>query len=275
MPETVSVELFIIGNEILNGDIQDTNSHWLCMEISRLGGHVARTTVVRDSIAVIAAELQAAMVRGAGLIITSGGLGPTSDDVTLSAVARALGLELRLHELALQMVKERYDELASRGILAQGGLNLPREKMAWIPQGAVPLHNPSGTAPGVMIRRGQTCIISLPGVPSELKEIFSTSLQPLLGATFGSGLSVQRTIAVLCNDESLMEPVLSRVVSDHPAVYIKSLATTIGESREIDVTLTIAGHNKTKITTQLLAAKHDLLAGLTSLGIEHRKQTDP
>ncbi|NTV38190.1 MAG: hypothetical protein HGA82_03290, partial [Anaerolineales bacterium] len=89
---------------------------------------------------------------------------PTS---TLAAIARGAGLELKLHEQARQMVKERYDEFAARGILAQGGLNAPREKMAWLPEGAVPLDNPVGTAPAVLLRTGQSAIICLPGVPSE------------------------------------------------------------------------------------------------------------
>lgn len=271
MPEAVRVELFIIGNEILIGDVQDTNTHWLCREINRLGGYVARATLVRDSIEVIAAELRAALERGADVIITSGGLGPTSDDLTLSAVARGAGLELRLHELALRMVRERYDELASEGILARGGLNQPREKMAWLPQGAVPLHNPTGTAPGVLLRHGRTDIICLPGVPSELKSIFETSLQPFLGTTFRSGLSLHRTLVVQCNDESLMEPVLSRVSGDHPAVYVKSLATAIDGNGEISISLTITGQEKNLISSLLQSALNDLQDGLTALGIGHRE----
>ncbi|HEY3309957.1 MAG TPA: competence/damage-inducible protein A [Desulfuromonadaceae bacterium] len=270
MTEPVSVEIFIIGNEILIGEIQDTNTHWLCKEINRLGGHVARATVVRDIDAVIAAELQAALVRGVDVIITSGGLGPTADDLTLAAVARGAGVELRLHEQALQMVKQRYDELAGQGILAQGGLNLPREKMAWFPEGATPLHNPVGTAPGVLFKTGQAAIISLPGVPSELKGIFSSSLQPFLHETFRGGTAAMRTITVECNDESLMEPVLSQVVKEHPSIYIKSLARTLGEAREIDITLTTVGSDHSVLETQLKAALSDLRDGLTALGIGHR-----
>jgi len=166
----VSVELFIIGNEILIGDIQDTNTHWLCKQIHSLGGQVVRVTMLRDISEIIAAETHAALFRGAKIIITSGGLGPTADDLTLAAIAKGAGLEVRLHEQALQMVKVRYDELAAQGVLAQGGLNPPREKMAWLPVGALPLHNPVGTAPGVLLHTGKTTVISLPGVPSELKE---------------------------------------------------------------------------------------------------------
>lgn len=269
MAEPVSVEIFIIGNEILIGDIQDTNTHWLCKEIDRLGGHVARATVLRDIEGVIASELQAALGRGVDVIITSGGLGPTADDLTLAAVARGAGVEWRLHDQALQMIRQRYDELTGQGILARGGLNPAREKMAWLPAGAVPLHNPVGTAPGVLLRTGKTHIISLPGVPSELKGIFCSSLQPFLQATFSGGISAMRTITVASNDESIFEPVLSRIATHHPGIYIKSLATTLGERREIDIILTCLGDDPTALNSLLDAAILELRQGLDDLAIGH------
>jgi molybdenum cofactor synthesis domain-containing protein len=267
-----SVELFIIGNELLIGEIQDTNTHWLCHEINRHGGRVDRATLLRDETFVIAAEIRAALVRAPRVIITSGGLGPTADDLTLAAVARGLDRELMLHDQALQMVRRRYDELTSQGSLSQGGLNPAREKMAWLPSGAQPLHNPVGTAPAVLLESGPTTIICLPGVPSELKGIFASSLRPFISTTFRSGLSVLRTISAQCNDESLMEPVLSRVARDHPAVYIKSLATTIEETREIDITLTSVGDDLFTLNTQLTTALNHLLQGLDDLGIGYREK---
>ncbi|MHB8058272.1 MAG: competence/damage-inducible protein A [Desulfuromonadaceae bacterium] len=270
MSEPVCVEIFIIGDEILIGDIQDTNTHWLCKEINELGGHVVRATVMRDISEVIAAEMQAALLRGADVIITSGGLGPTADDLTLEAVALGVGVEWRLHEQALQMIRQRYDELAGQGILTQGGLNPAREKMAWLPVGAAPLHNPVGTAPGVLFKAGQTTIISLPGVPSELKGIFKSSLQPFLLATFSGGMSAMRTISVQCNDESLLEPVLSRVAHDYPGIYVKSLATTIGENSEMDIIITAVGRARSELDSLLEPAVTALKTGFTGLGIGHR-----
>jgi len=226
--------------------------------------------VLRDVKDIIAMEMHSALKRGPRVIITSGGLGPTADDLTLAAVAQGTGLELRLHEQARQMVKDRYDELAAQGIMAQGGLNPPREKMAWFPDGAVPLHNPVGTAPGVQLMAGNTSIISLPGVPSELKGIFNSSLQPFLLETFVGGTSIMRTITAYCNDESLMEPALSRVSRDHPGIYIKSLATTLGVSAELDIILTAAGSDLSVLHAMVEAAMGDLQEGLTSLGIVTR-----
>jgi molybdopterin-biosynthesis enzyme MoeA-like protein len=129
------------------------------------------------------------------------------------------------------MVREQYDRFHAMGIMAQGGLNPGREKMAWLPEGGIPLYNPGGTAPGVLVRLGRTTVISLPGVPSELKGIIEASLGGFLDTTFGTGGSLGRTLRVRCNDESMLEPVLGVVVPRHPRVYIKSLARRWGRAR--------------------------------------------
>jgi nicotinamide-nucleotide amidase len=272
MTGQVTVELFIIGNELLIGEIQDTNTHWLCHELHRIGGKVTRVTLLRDELDIIADELQAALQRGPQVIITSGGLGPTVDDLTLTALAAGTGCQLRMNETALEMIRQRYDELTTKGILAEGGLNPAREKMAVLPAGSIPLHNPVGTAPAVLLEVGGTSIISLPGVPSELKGIFISSLQPFLLETFRGGSAVLCTVTVATNDESIMEPVLTKVVNNHPGIYIKSLAMTLGESREIDITLTSVGEDPATLNTLLKAAREELEKGLDDLGIGHREK---
>ncbi len=272
MKEAVTVEIFIIGNEILNGEIQDTNTHWLCREITGLGGRVVRGTALRDDLDVVAAELRAALDRGVGVIFTSGGLGPTADDLTLAAVAKCVGTELELNDKARKMIKDSYDALFDKGILAQGGLTPAREKMAWLPPGAVPLYNTVGTAPCSLLHAGKTVIISLPGIPKELKGIFNSSLQPFLQETFRGGISAMRTITVICNDESVLEPVLSRVIPAHPGVYIKLLATMPGETPELDVTLTAVGADRTSLESLIDAALRDLKDGFKSLGFDCREK---
>lgn len=267
MNEPVTVEIFIIGNEILGGDIQDTNTHWLCREIRALGGRVVRGTVLADDLELVARELRAARERGARVIFTSGGLGPTADDLTLAAVARSVGKELRLHEEARRMIRESYDALHANGILDQGGLTPAREKMAWLPEGASALHNPTGTAPCSLLVAGKSAIISLPGIPKELKGIFNSSLQPFLQETFRGGSAVMRTLTVCSNDESLLEPVLSRVAPAHPDVYIKSLATMPGETPALDVTLTAVGPDRAGLEKLVETAASDLRDGFSALGI--------
>jgi molybdenum cofactor synthesis domain-containing protein len=275
MNEPVPVEIFIIGNEILNGEIQDTNTHWLCREITGMGGLVVRETALRDDLEVIATALRAALDRGARVIVTSGGLGPTADDLTLAAVGKCVGKELRLNGEARKMIKESYDALFDKGILDQGGLTPAREKMAWLPEGTIPLYNTVGTAPCSMLHSGQATIICLPGIPKELRGIFNSSLQPFLQETFRGGISAMRTMTVCCNDESVLEPVLSTVVPAHPGVYIKLLATMPGETPELDITLTAVGSDRSSLDALIDSALRDLKDGFASLGFACRDKGLP
>lgn len=261
------VEIMVIGNEILIGDIQDTNTSWLCSQVNRRGGQVTRGVMLRDIQDEIALEIKRTLQRKADVLFTSGGLGPTDDDLTLAAVAQGADRPLRLHPEALDMVRKQYDHFHAMGIMSQGGLNPAREKMAWLPEGAVPLFNPVGTAPGVLLSVGSTTIISLPGVPSELKGIIHASLGDFLAQTFGQGGASSKTLRVRCNDESLLHPVLTKVVPRHPDVYIKSLATTVGETPELDISLTVTGGNEEERTILLQAAWEELSQGLRGLGI--------
>lgn len=274
MTYSAIAEILVIGNEILIGDIQDTNTGWLCRLVNSRGGHVSRGTMLRDDLDVVAAEVRLALERGPDVIFTSGGLGPTADDLTLAAVAKGAGLPLRLHDEALRMVRDQYDRFHAMGVMAQGGLNPGREKMAWLPEGGLPLYNPGGTAPGVLLQAGRTSIVSLPGVPSELKGIIETSLQGFMDRTFGAGGSLARAMSVRCNDESLLEPVLGRVVPRHPRVYIKSLATTVGENPELDITLTVTGGGAAERAELLGAAFEELSRGLAEHGIAFRERSE-
>lgn len=269
MSKPVTVEILVVGNEILIGDIQDTNTNWICKLINSRGGYVARATMLRDIPEEISAEVRSAIERGVDVLFTSGGLGPTADDLTVAAVSKGAGLELRLDDKARQMVKDSYDDFHARGIMAEGGLNPAREKMAWLPVGALPLHNPVGTAPGVLFRAKNTSVICLPGVPSELKGIITASLQSFLDEKLGDGGSLTRAVTVRCNDESILEPVLSRVVPSHPRVYIKSLARTLGETPELDITLTVTGGEAEERVRLVDAAYCELREGLTGIGIDN------
>lgn len=271
MTYSAIVEILVIGNEILVGDIQDTNTNWLCRMVNSRGAHVSRGAMLRDELEFIADEIRRALQRGPDVVFTSGGLGPTADDLTLAAVAKGAGVPLRLHAEALRMVRDQYDRFHAMGIMAQGGLNPGREKMAWLPEGGIPLYNPGGTAPGVLLQAGRTSIISLPGVPSELKGIIETSLQDFLDRTFGAGGSLARTLRVGCNDESLLEPVLNFVVPRHQRVYIKSLASTVGETPELEISLTVTGGGAEEREGLLGAAFEDLTRGLADHGIGFRE----
>jgi len=270
MKKTAEVEIIIVGNEILTGDILDTNTNWLCRLVHQRGGVVSRVTVVPDELDVVAEAVRAVVSRGVDILFTSGGLGPTSDDLTLQAVAKGTDRDVVLHEEALDQVRQQYDRFFEQGIMAQGGLNPARQKMACLPLGGKPLINPVGTAPGVFLQVENTSIISVPGVPSELKGIVEQSLQQFFEQVFSEGGSLSRCIAVGCNDESLLEPILIQVVKNHPEIYTKSLATTIGENPEMDIIMTISGIGEKEV--MLENAFQELCEGIVDLGFSISKK---
>lgn len=262
-----AVEIIAIGNELLLGDVLDTNTHWLCRQFSGRGGRVQRVAIVPDEAGAIAEALEAARRRRPDLIVLTGGLGPTADDQTLSSLAMALGRPLELNERAQAMVQATYAQLAARGLVRDAALTEVRCKMAYLPRGAEPLHNPVGAAPGVLLREGETAVVCLPGVPAELKGIFATSLQPLLSELFGSGVFLERVLVTDCGDESLLAPVVNRVAANHPQVYVKSRAQAYDEGVRLRITLSLAGEDVQAVQAAIAAADGELTAGLAAVGI--------
>lgn len=261
------VEIIAIGNELLIGDVLDTNTNWLCRRLTRMGAFVRRVVLVRDDEDAIAAEVQGAISRGTDLLFTSGGLGPTDDDRTLAAIAKAFNLSLDLNEQALQMVTRRYRELYEQGFVDSPEITPPRRKMAMLPKGAIPLFNSVGTAPGVWLEISGTVIVCLPGVPAELKDVFEGSLPPYLERVLGKGYYAERVFEATCRDESVLAPLLKQVADKHPDVYLKSKARIFGEEVRITILLSASGADKTSVERSLRATVDDLLAVLEPEGI--------
>jgi nicotinamide-nucleotide amidase len=216
--------LLAIGNELLNGEIRDLNLFTLSRSLTRLGFHVSQAVLARDDPTSIAHSLTYLLAAAPDLLICCGGLGPTEDDLTLHALAEALGRNLCLHPKARQMVEAQYAQLMSAGYLEQRGPEDAREKMARLPDGAWPLPNPVGTAPGVCLQVGSTLIYVLPGVPAELNAIFETTIVPELRAHFTLGYWAQAALRVYVDDEAEVAAPLRRASAAHPDVYLKSLA---------------------------------------------------
>ena len=216
------VEIICVGNELLIGKTLNTNAHWLAKRITSLGSRVARITTVEDDINAIAASIKEAMRRKNHFIITVGGLGPTFDDKTLEGLAEGLGCRLEINDEALKMVEDRYRRYVEEGRMERVELTPHRVKMARLPQGAKPLPNPVGTAPGVTVELQDMTIIALPGVPSEMKAIFEESILPLLKRAAGDVTFFETSMKVTGVMESELAPVIDKVMHDNPYVYIKS-----------------------------------------------------
>ena len=216
MKKSPMAEIISVGNELLIGHTLDTNSHWIAKRFTRFGWTLQRITVLRDSLPAINDGVTGALRRKPDLLITLGGLGPTHDDMTLKGVALALDKRLVLNPDAFVIVKARYSALE-----ASTGLTRFRRKMATLPEGAEPLPNPVGTAPGVTVKVGTTRIVSLPGVPSEMKAIFTASVIPMLRAAKGQA-PLEVSIGLVGIIESALAPALDRTRRAFPGLYFKS-----------------------------------------------------
>ncbi len=207
--------LITIGNEILSGHTVNTNAAWLGRRLTMLGYLVERGIVCLDDINHIVEVFREALSHKPRVIISTGGLGPTFDDKTSEALAKALGREWVVNEDALKMVEEKY---------RAAGLELTehRLKLAKMPRGARPLPNPVGSAPGILVEEDETIIAALPGVPAEMKGIFEESLEPLLREKGPRITYLEKEIIVRGVPESTAAPIIEKALKTSPRLYIKS-----------------------------------------------------
>ncbi len=216
--------LIAIGNELLNGTIRDLNLYTLGRHLTQLGFTVGPAMIVRDEPDRIIDALYDLWSRSPSVIISSGGLGPTEDDLTLSAIAQALDRPLEANAEARQLVEHHYDRLLNLGHLENRGPEAARIKMATLPQGASPLLNPVGTAPGIRLAHKDTYLYVLPGVPKELEAMFAEAVLPDLKHHFTLNQWAEQALIVHCDDEADIANPLRDVTAQHPDVYVKSLA---------------------------------------------------
>lgn len=267
----ITVEILTVGNEILLGLVEDTNSSYLCRVVRGMGGRVRHIAVVRDDVEAISNEIRASQNRGADLIFTCGGLGPTDDDLTLAGIANAIGHKLELNSAARELVERRYQDLAARGYVSNAGMSDSRLKMARLPEGARPIENPVGAAPAVVVEADGTRIVSLPGVRAELKAIVEGPLQSLLTKVFGRGSYREREMTVESSDESELAPALRRVATLHPEVYIKSRASHFGPDVRFRILLSASAAGDEEADHMIERAASDLRLALGNMGIEDKE----
>jgi len=225
-----------VGNELLFGSTVDTNSAWLGRELGALGLPVSRRYTVGDD----ADEIRVAVTEGmrcSELVLVTGGLGPTHDDITRGTVAELLGLPLKVDPGRLLQLEERFRR---RGFDV---LPEPNLSQAEIPEGARVLENPVGTAPGLAMESDGVLLVLLPGVPREMRAIFDGDLIALLRERFFSRLApvVHRVLHTTGVPESRLAEVI-QAAFPHPATYLGdgvSLAV-LPDLRGVDLRLTVA-----------------------------------
>ncbi|MEO8430036.1 MAG: competence/damage-inducible protein A [Acidobacteriota bacterium] len=206
-----------IGSEMLGPLRQDTNSLWLTARLEEVGIGVVRKSIVGDDPDAILGELERA-ASDADLILTTGGLGPTADDITVAAVGRWLGAPLVRNEDFLARMRERF---AARGIR----MPAVNDKQADFIQGARVLENPRGSAPAFWGRKDGREIVVLPGVPSEMREIMELSVLPELAGRSAGTVFVRRVLRIAGMGESAVEELVAPVYErwkEHPVTILAS-----------------------------------------------------
>ena len=245
MPEsrTVTACVIVIGNEILSGRTQDANLAYLAKALNGVGIRVMEARVVRDDAHAIAAAVDACRARY-DYVFTTGGIGPTHDDITAGSIARAFGVALVRDPRAVDMLTRRY---------AAAELNEARLKMAEVPEGSALIDNPVSSAPGFRIGN----VLVLPGVPSILRAM----VDGLVVGLRGGDPVLSRTISGFTTESGIAAP-LSAVQDAHPQVEIGSYPFV--RSGRFGVSLVVRSSDRAAVAVAAAA----VATMLRNLGIE-------
>jgi len=253
----MTAAIFSIGTEITRGEILNTNASWLSAELTALGFEVLETVSVDDHPGRIVAALRR-LAESHAVVVATGGLGPTTDDLTAAAVPQALGVPLVRDEASLEAIRRRF-EAAGRTMSATN------EKQADFPEGAGVLPNPVGTAPGFSVQLGGCRAFFLPGVPREMKRIFTDHIVPKI-AKLAPQLTFQIRLKTFGMPESLVGEKLSGVEKTFPGITIGYRAHF--PEIEVKVHATAASHNDARALADTAAeeVRHRLASVLYGEG---------
>lgn len=259
------IEVLSVGNELLSGITLNSNAHWLAGQIAAAGGTVKRVTVVRDELGEISAAVKESLARKPDILITTGGLGATYDDLTLEGVALVFGKKVVLDSRAVEMIRRSY---AVRKLNYE--LTEARLKMAKIPEGSTPIQNLVGSAPAVFLRAGRTKIFCLQGVPSEMKAIFEKHIMPLVKEGVGRFVAQEINYNVRGVTEAMIAPALAKIVGSHPrdAIYLKTHPRGYYRKRtpQIRVQLISRGNDEREVKRRLDAISKMIEQEIARLG---------
>ncbi len=207
----MTVALLSIGTELTRGEIVNTNAPWLASELSASGFNVATVEAVPDDLDAIVGALKR-LAQTYRLVIVTGGLGPTTDDLTAAAAARAAEVELVRDESAMLAVRRRVEAFGKT-------MNAGLEKQADVPAGAETLANSNGTAPGFCLQLGDTPVFFLPGVPREMKRMFTEQVLPRVRPS-APNTTFQVRLRTYGLGESSIGQALEGLEAAHPGVTL-------------------------------------------------------
>ena len=224
-------ELLSVGTEILLGDIVNTNAQFLAKELASMGIDIYYQSVVGDNKERMLQAFKEGLSRS-DMIITTGGLGPTKDDMTKELACEYFGYKCELHEESLESIKEYFRRMGREFVESN-------EKQAYFPKEAIILKNNAGTAPGAIIKKDDKTIIVLPGPPSEMKRMFNESVRPYLEKLTGYTI-VSEVVRIHGVGESKVEELVQDLIDNGKNPTVAPYA------KEGEVTLRVTAKAKTK-----------------------------
>ena len=249
-----TAEVIAVGSELLGSTRLDTNSLFLADRLASLGIQLRGKSVVGDDRRRLADVFRAALFR-ADLVVLTGGLGPTDDDLTRDAVAEVLGLEMREDPEIVAQIQERF---------ARRGLRMPdvNRRQAMVPRGATVLDNPNGTAPGLVIEHDHRIVVLLPGPPRELKPMFDGVCERVLEPRSG-GFRVYKAMLFVAGRgeshvEEIAQPVYSTWTSEDPPIE----TTILAMPGQVELHLSLRAEPGAAAEQRLRRAHDALLAAL-------------
>lgn len=244
-------EIITIGDEILIGQIVDTNSAWMAEQLNLTGIEVHQITSVHDDLEHIAEALENASQR-VDVVLITGGLGPTRDDITRTALCKFFDSRLIFHEPTFEHLRERF---TSRGI----DLNRLNRDQALVPEACTVIPNVEGTAPGMWFERDHTIFVSMPGVPFEMKGMMTREILPRLARNSRLKAIVHKTILTQGVPESMLAMRLEEWENNLPS-HIK--LAYLPSPMAVRLRLTASGDNAGQLSNEIerqTALLHELL----------------
>jgi nicotinamide-nucleotide amidase len=274
----VQAELVAIGTELLLGQIVDTNATYIAQQLNAIGLNLFYKTTVGDNAGRIKEVLERAHNRSQ-VVITTGGIGPTEDDLTREMVAEATGRKLVFQQHLMDQIEAIF---RSRGFTSISPNN---RKQAFIPEGAIPIENPVGTAPGFIVDDEKGVIISIPGVPSEMKYLMEKTVIPFLKKRFGlKGLIKSKVLKNSGIGESRIDHIIGDLIvnSSNPTV---GLLAHVGQ---VDIRITAKAEDEAtadrliaemeakireRLPNQIFGTDQDTLEGVVAETLKRQNKT--
>jgi len=255
--------IITVGNEILSGNTVDSNSAFIARQLSGAGISTGRIYSVSDTREEIQQAVEAAMVY-APLIICTGGLGPTRDDITKKAVAEVFSRKIIVDDEQLRIVEQKFRDF--------GYKKMPETNIsqAEVPEGAEIFPNPRGTAPGILIREKDTLLFMLPGVPAEMKGLMTEQVIPYISNRTGTkNVILARTIRTTGMGESRLAEIIDPVLALPDGVEIAYLPDVTG----VDIRLTARGTSRNELEEKLDTAEDAVTGAVPEIIYGHENET--